>query len=362
MLGRVAVGCRGDRIQGLGTALGAHPEDGDVFELGVEAVILLQVAPQRLEGRRVYVGDRATLAAHEVMVVGLANRMINKSAAAEISLSRETLLLQQFQRPVDGRDVDVGVLLPGPGVDLLGADVIIAGLDGFQYHHALRRQAKPSLLKCLEQVFVCLHIGQQGVDRVSLLLHFNPLSTSTSMFSLLSPGGLTKRLKGAMFVVETSFHLQLRMVFTEKSVRRALRRRGYKLTPQRRAVLKTIADSSDHLTPAEIHEKARANYSGVGLVTVYRTLEILEDMGLLCQVHSTAGCRSYLLRRPSEHHHHLVCVECGKVDDFSNCDLSELAEELARETGFKIEGHILEFSGRCSTCQRTAGPGHDRRN
>jgi len=88
------------------------------------------------------------------------------------------------------------------------------------------------------------------------------------------------------------------------------------------------------------------------LVTVYRTLDILDELGLICQVHSVGGCRSYLMRRPSEHHHHLVCVECGRVDDFSDCDLSELAEKLARENGFEIEGHILEFSGRCADCCR----------
>jgi len=144
------------------------------------------------------------------------------------------------------------------------------------------------------------------------------------------------------------------MVFTEKSVRTALRRRGYKLTPQRRAVLRTIAASQDHLTPAEIHEKVRESCPGVGLVTVYRTLDILDELGLICQVHSVGGCRSYLMRRPSEHHHHLVCVECGRVDDFSNCDLSELSNRLSRETGFEIEGHILEFSGHCAECRRNA--------
>ncbi|UCC60645.1 MAG: transcriptional repressor [Dehalococcoidia bacterium] len=141
------------------------------------------------------------------------------------------------------------------------------------------------------------------------------------------------------------------MKLTEKKVSSILRRQGYKLTPQRRAVLNAIAANKDHLTPAEIFDRVRREYPGIGLVTIYRTLDILTDLGLICEVHSGGHCRSYLMRRPQEHHHHLVCSDCGTVTDFTNCDLSALEQRLSRETGFHVEGHLLEFSGRCQSCQ-----------
>ncbi|HEY49505.1 MAG TPA: transcriptional repressor [Dehalococcoidia bacterium] len=142
------------------------------------------------------------------------------------------------------------------------------------------------------------------------------------------------------------------MQFTEKKIESTLRREGYKLTPQRRAVLNAIADSHDHLTPADIYDKVRQEHPGIGLVTVYRTLDILDKLGLICEVHSGGNCRSYLMRRPQEHHHHLICSECGAVADFTECDFSELEHRLSRDTGFEIEGHLLEFSGRCHNCRK----------
>lgn len=144
------------------------------------------------------------------------------------------------------------------------------------------------------------------------------------------------------------------MTLTGKSIANILRRQGYKLTPQRRAVLDAIALSHDHLTPADIHDRVRHEHPGIGLVTIYRTLDILDKLGLICEVHSGGNCRSYLLRRPQEHHHHLICSDCGTVADFIDCGLSELEQKVSRETGFEIEGHLLEFAGRCQNCQKIA--------
>jgi Fur family ferric uptake transcriptional regulator len=140
-------------------------------------------------------------------------------------------------------------------------------------------------------------------------------------------------------------------MLTEKKLASILRRHGYKLTAQRRAVIGAIAVSHDHLTPAVIHDRVCEEHPGIGLVTVYRTLDILAGLGLICEVHSGGNCRSYLMRRPHEHHHHLICSNCGTVADFTNCDLSGLQQRLSQETGFEIDSHLLEFSGRCTGCQ-----------
>jgi Fur family transcriptional regulator, ferric uptake regulator len=139
---------------------------------------------------------------------------------------------------------------------------------------------------------------------------------------------------------------------TEKlsEINAALRKNAYKLTPQRRALLKIIAESHDHMTPLDIYNRVRVKHPAIGLVTVYRTLEILLGLGLLCRVHTEEGCGSYLVRRPEGHHHHLVCHSCGAVVDFTGCDLDELERRLTRDTGFRVSGHLLEFNGYCAKC------------
>ena len=138
----------------------------------------------------------------------------------------------------------------------------------------------------------------------------------------------------------------------ERNILSSIRQRGYRITPQRRAVLRAIASSQGHLTPAELHQLARQERPDIGLVTVYRTLEMLAEAGLICEMHSGGSCRSYLLRRPAEHHHHLICSVCGQVVDFTDCDLSDLEHRLCQDTGFEMEGHLLEFLGRCPQCQK----------
>jgi Fur family ferric uptake transcriptional regulator len=130
-----------------------------------------------------------------------------------------------------------------------------------------------------------------------------------------------------------------------------LKQSGYKFTPQRRAVIEAAVSSHDHLTPAAIYEKVHQDHPNIGLVTVYRTLAVLDKLGLICEVHAGGSCRSYLLRRPDEHHHHLLCSACGRVVDFADCDLGELEGRLSRQTGFRVEGHLLEFLGLCPSCQ-----------
>jgi len=142
---------------------------------------------------------------------------------------------------------------------------------------------------------------------------------------------------------------------TENKIVTLLRRSGYKLTPQRRQVISAIALSNEHLTPTAIYEKVHERYPNIGRVTIYRTLDILTQLGLICEVHAEGSCHSYLLRRPAEHHHHLICSNCGRVVDFTDCDLSELEHKLSQKTGFDIGGHLLEFSGRCPDCQALGG-------
>lgn len=141
------------------------------------------------------------------------------------------------------------------------------------------------------------------------------------------------------------------MKITENKVTSLLRQYGYKLTPQRRQVINAIVLSHERLTPTALYKKVHHDHPDIGRVTIYRTLDILSKLGLICEVHTDGSCRSYLLRRPSGHHHHLICSDCGAVVDFTDCNLSDLENRLSQKTGFDINGHLLEFSGRCPVCQ-----------
>ena len=145
------------------------------------------------------------------------------------------------------------------------------------------------------------------------------------------------------------------MSYSRKTIETALRHQGYKITPQRRIIIDEILNIDEHLTPAAIHERVKTEHPGIGLVTIYRTLEILEELGLICETHAGHSCRSYLLRGDSGHHHHLICSDCGKVVDFINCDLGELETRLMEKSGFKINGHLLEFLGQCRQCREKVG-------
>ena len=140
------------------------------------------------------------------------------------------------------------------------------------------------------------------------------------------------------------------MKYIDKKIVSILKQRGYKITPQRRTVLSAIMHSHEHLTPAAIYARVRQERPGIGLVTIYRTLEILTKLDLICEMHAGGSCRSYLMRRPLEHHHHLICSDCGTVIDFTDCDLGELEQRLSKENSFKINGHLLDFMGQCRNC------------
>ena len=137
-----------------------------------------------------------------------------------------------------------------------------------------------------------------------------------------------------------------------------MREHGFKITPQRRAILDIIAGSAEHLTPAAIYDQVCHLHPGIGRVTVYRTLEVLAKLGSICRMHVNDTCRSYSIRRPSAHHHHLICSDCGQVVDFTDCQLNRLEQRLARQTGFKVEEHLLELHGQCrraTDCRQYAG-------
>lgn len=132
-----------------------------------------------------------------------------------------------------------------------------------------------------------------------------------------------------------------------------LHRSGYKLTDARKAVVETICESERVLTPGEIYQKAVRRSPGMGLVTVYRTLEKLEALSLVQRVHMDEGCNSYVAAADG-HQHLLICTSCNRAEYFSGDDLGPLIERLGAACGYQIEGHWLQLFGKCRQCQNGA--------
>lgn len=130
-----------------------------------------------------------------------------------------------------------------------------------------------------------------------------------------------------------------------------LRTHGHKLTQPRRAILDALVNAECPLSPAEIHTRGQALCADLGLVTVYRTLEILEQIGLVRPVHVADGCHGYALATPG-HTHHLVCERCHAVVEIVGCELGEFLQRVAERTGYAVTGHWLELSGLCADCRK----------
>jgi len=120
-----------------------------------------------------------------------------------------------------------------------------------------------------------------------------------------------------------------------------------RLTPQRRAVLDAIEASGGRFTAVELFERARRSHPRLGLATTYRTLELLRRTGSL---HALSGdARPAYVRCSPEHHHHLVCLSCGSVEDTELC-ATPSQQALTRRHGFRAESHELEIYGTCRNC------------
>lgn len=123
-----------------------------------------------------------------------------------------------------------------------------------------------------------------------------------------------------------------------------LQESGRRATSSRRAVIAAMELLGEHFSAEEVAQGAR----GVGRATVYRTLRLLQEEGLLCRVLLEDGERHYRLTERG-HHHHLTCTGCGAVQDFSDYDVPGISA-LANRAGFSVQGHWIEIYGRCASC------------
>lgn len=130
-----------------------------------------------------------------------------------------------------------------------------------------------------------------------------------------------------------------------------LQENGYRLTEARRAVVEIIQSSGRALTPVEVFDMARKKYPALGLVSVYRTLEKLEQLHLIQRVHQPQGCQAFIAES-NRHEHLLLCQNCGRVTFFEGDDLETLIKSISKKTGYQIREHWLQLFGLCQSCQQ----------
>lgn len=129
-----------------------------------------------------------------------------------------------------------------------------------------------------------------------------------------------------------------------------LDRHGIRATRQRLLVLAALSAERDDATAQQIHERLRASGEAIGLATVYRTVALLSEHGVIDMLVHQPGEICYRLCSEG-HHHHLVCSSCHHVVELGDCELDSWLDDLGAAHGFAVTTHTVEVTGLCSACQ-----------
>ncbi len=124
-----------------------------------------------------------------------------------------------------------------------------------------------------------------------------------------------------------------------------------KSTTQRDLIVTSFFKTGGHISAEELHGLIKKTKKNIGLATVYRTLKLLTEGGLAKEMRFNDGITRYEVEGPEcAHHDHMVCLECGKVEEFENEMIEKLQKEVATKCGFSISDHKLELYGICKEC------------
>ena len=150
-------------------------------------------------------------------------------------------------------------------------------------------------------------------------------------------------------------HLSPDLLEALEIFRRYLRERSLPVTSQREQVALVLFSAGGHLSVEDIEQLLRRRGQHVGKATIYRTLDLLAQSGMVHERDFGEGFRRYERAPGHPHHEHLICLRCGKVVEFSNERLEKMKELIASEYGFQHRHHRLEIYGVCRECQQREG-------
>ncbi len=159
------------------------------------------------------------------------------------------------------------------------------------------------------------------------------------IYSILTQFSIIKKVASTMADHKERFEIIIKK----------LKESGHKITPQRIAVVKILADSEVHPSVEQIYEQLQDDFPTMSLATVYRTVLLIKSFGEVLELGFPDGSNRYDANRPYPHPH-VICVKCGKIIDPDISSLKDMQQEIADETGFKILTHRLDFFGICKEC------------
>ncbi|WP_101772775.1 Fur family transcriptional regulator [Peptostreptococcus faecalis] len=141
---------------------------------------------------------------------------------------------------------------------------------------------------------------------------------------------------------------------TMEALKEKLKSTGFKITPQRRAIIEVLLENENsHMSSEEIYDKVRVSCPEIGLATVYRTMQLLDEINGISKLNLDDGCIRYEINvegDDSHHHHHLICKECGNIIEVREDLLDAIEERVENTYNFRIKNHDLKFYGTCVDC------------
>ena len=132
---------------------------------------------------------------------------------------------------------------------------------------------------------------------------------------------------------------------------RAFEAAGYRLTAPRRALAALIASRAGHFTADDLLDESRRRRLGVTRATIFRSLDVLADLGAVERLDLPSGEHAFVACEPA-HHHHVVCSSCGRSTGVDDHGIERIAEAIGRETGYRFDAHRLELFGLCPSCRK----------
>jgi len=136
-------------------------------------------------------------------------------------------------------------------------------------------------------------------------------------------------------------------------VKEKLKERECKFTPQRKATFDVLMENpSKHLSTEDIYDLVKEKYPDIGLATIYRTLQLFDDLNIIKKLNFNDGCYRYELSENQRHqHHHLICIQCGTVYEFDDDLLEDLEHKISINKNFTVTDHMVKLFGYCRLCK-----------
>lgn len=147
--------------------------------------------------------------------------------------------------------------------------------------------------------------------------------------------------------------------YTAASLKAELNERGWRLTPQREVILKLFQElpQGEHLSAEELCDTLKEQGHDISLSTIYRTVKLMARMGILRELEFAEGHKHYEINQPApHHHHHLICVRCGKTTEFKSDQVLKIGSKAAEREGYHLLDCQLSIHAICPTCQRSLMP------